>query len=148
MRIKLLALAAFALLLPGCMTQAERFARLTPDEIHQWSDEELCTNGYRKNPLIKPELLNRKLVTEQEFEYIFLSNEHNNYPAKGMRKCAMWTFSNVQKLQSKTALPNGTTREVWKVHHGEYMISPSTGGSFFLVTIEDDRITDVSAPLQ
>ena len=148
MKIKLFVLTTLVLLLSGCMPQAERFARMTPEQIHQWSDEDLCTNGYRKNPSIKAELLNRKLVTEQEFEYVFLSNEHNNFPAKGMRKCAMWTFSNWRELISEATLPDGTIREVWKIHHGEFFVSPSVGGHFFRVTIDNDRITNVSEPLE
>lgn len=144
----MLVFALSALLVSGCMTQAERFARMTPADIHQWSDEELCTNGYRNNPAIKTELLQRNLVTDKEFEYIFLSNEHYNFPTKGMRKCAMWTFSNWRELESKTKLPDGSFQEIWKIHKGEYFIFLSTGGHFFRVTIRNDRITDVSPPLE
>lgn len=148
MKFKRLVLTASALLLSGCLTQAERFARMTPEEIHKWSNEEVCANGYRKNPSIKSELLIRKLVTEQEFEYIFLTNEHNNFPAKGMRKCAMWTFSNGGELLSESTTPDGTVRELWKVHRGEYIFSKSFGGRYYLITIENNRITNISAPLE
>jgi len=148
MKIKSLVLALIVLLLSGCMTMEERFARKTPEEIHRWSDRELCNNGYRNNPAIKSELLNRKLLTEKEFEYIMLTNEHHNFPAKGMPKCAIWTFTNYDTLLNKTVMPDGIIREIWKVHHGEYFISTSWGGSFLLVTIENGRITDVSQPLE
>ena len=146
-KIKLTASAIFVLLLSGCITQAERFARMTPEEIHKWTNEELCANGHRPNPSIKSELLNRKLLTEQEFNFMFMSNEHQHFPQKGMRKCAMWTYTHGGDLLSKTTAPDGTVRETWKVHRGEYIISKSTGGRYYLITIENDIITSVSPPL-
>lgn len=146
--IKFYVMGICLILFMGCMTQSEKFTRMSYEEIRLWSDEALCSNAYRSNPSIKSELLRRKLLTEKEFEYLFLSNEHQHFPKKGMPKCAMWTFTNGGELVTKLIMPDGTIREVWKVHRGEYIIFKSFGGRYYLITIDNDRITNVSAPLQ
>jgi len=133
-------------LFTGCYTREEIIQKKTPEQVGTWSDEKLCNFAWSPNPAIKAELLKRNLFNLQEYNYL-IESRHSYYPAVGMRKCAMWTFSNGSKLLSKLALSNGIVREIWKIHIGEYVFSQNLGGYFLLITVEDDKIVAVSEPL-
>jgi hypothetical protein len=139
-----IASSIMATTLPGCMTLKKRMESKTATEVMQWSDEYLCTNAYWDNPAIKSELLKRQLLNEDEYDYLVNGDSsHHNWPKPGMRKCAIWTFTNGGELVNKT-LEGRKVLELWKVHKGEYIIFKSTGGRYLWVTIENDRIVSVT----
>jgi hypothetical protein len=131
------------MLLSSCISPKERALRKTPEEVARWSDEHLCVNAYWKNPAIKSELLKRKLVSEEEYDYLYVSDVHGNFPRIGMRKCAIWTFTYDADLINQSTMPDGSVQELWKVSKGERTFV-FWGGFYYLITIKNDFITDVS----
>jgi hypothetical protein len=131
-----------AIMTASCMTGQEIIARKTPERISKWSDEKLCRYARWDNPAIKDELLKRGLFIETEFDYM-LNGNHQNFPRVGMRKCGMWTFSDDYKLMNKTIMTDGTVREIWEIHKGERVFLFLSAGDYYLVTIENDKITEV-----
>lgn len=128
----------------GCLTRKQLIETKTENEIINWTDEKLCRNAYFNNNNIKNELLNRGLLTEEQYHYI-KSDVHGNVLQEGMPKCAIWTFTNggkiIEKYHSK-----GKVIEIWELHEGEFVFSKRLGGLFLVVTVEDNMVIDVQFP--
>ena len=144
MPFKIYIVVITVLLLSGCMTNLEKFTRATPTEIGKWSDNYLCTNAYWKNPTIRNEIISRKLLTNDEYENFYVTNDRMLMFSVGMPKCAMWTFSTHGKLISENKLSDGSVTEVWEVMKGERFFF-FFGGFYYYITLENNRITKVES---
>lgn len=139
--ITLMMVLLMSCILPACTTY-ERISRQTPEEISRWSDRDLCTYAaHQWNPAIETELIKRNLYTPAELKDL-IDNPHQWLHA-GMRKCAMWKYAWKGKLQEKTDNQRGVTTERWKLTMGETAFFGLVGGDRYLVTVQNDYITEV-----
>ena len=134
---------AVAILFPGCMSQRDIIARKTPEQVSRWSDAKLCYYASTPNPAIKAELLQRTLLTEEQYDTL-LEDDHNLFPRVGMSKCEMWAFSDDTELLSQVVTSDGNVHEKWRLFHGPFVLFESWGGICLWIEIDNDTITNVS----
>lgn len=138
---KICSLSLILASLCGCLTLEESALKRSPDEIFNWSDEYLCQNAYWKNPSIKTELINRKLLSTEEYDLLYVRDEIRNFPQVKMPKCAMWTYATDSKLIKTQPLEDGVN-ELWRIEKGEKFLF-FFGGHKFWLTFVNNRITKI-----